>query len=290
MKKHLSILLLIAVVLGFVSASGVDAATFNQVLDRWSKSVKYIDREDDISNLEIEATYYSAEFIEAYIQREAENNLWTKQEADDYKYKFLQALRLDEMIPIQVKFINNGPTMHLGPFDIMVKLIIKGKSYKPADYDKRFNFAFQGSGKRGFFLNPSALSPFVNDHAMLKEIYESHWTEKNTENHPFWPRLSVTNITDYNQQENWYANITDVRKSTYFMRECRFLRCTSLELAYNLPKKITDRFRMQNVKFFARANNPFLITNFKTWDVELGEDGFNYPIQKTYALGLNISF
>ena len=144
MKKHLSILLLIAVVLGFVSASGVDAATFNQVLDRWSKSVKYIDREDDISNLEIEATYYSAEFIEAYIQREAENNLWTKQEADDYKYKFLQALRLDEMIPIQVKFINNGPTMHLGPFDIMVKLIIKGKSYKPADYDKRFNFAFQG--------------------------------------------------------------------------------------------------------------------------------------------------
>ena len=39
-----------------------------------------------------------------------------------------------------------------------------------------------------------------------------------------------------------------------------------------------------------RPNNPFLISNFKTWDVELGEDGFNYPIQKTYAVGLNISF
>ena len=114
----------IGIVCSLALASCAGAATFNQVLDRWSKSVKYIDREDDISNLEIEATYYSAEFIEAYIQREAENNLWTKQEADDYKYKFLQALRLDEMIPIQVKFINNGPTMHLGPFDIMVKLII----------------------------------------------------------------------------------------------------------------------------------------------------------------------
>ena len=156
--------------------------------------------------------------------------------------------------------------------------------------DWEFNFAFQGSGKRGFFLNPSALSPFVNDHAMLTEIYKSHWTEKTTENKPFWPRLSVLNITEYNKQENWYANITDVRKSTYFMRECSFLRCTSLELAYNLPKKVTDRFRMQNVKFFARANNPFLISNFKLWDVELGEDGFNYPIQKTYAIGLNISF
>lgn len=41
-----------------------------------------------------------------------------------------------------------------------------------------FSFSFQGAGKRGFFLNPSSLSPFVDDHAMLKEIYESHWTEK----------------------------------------------------------------------------------------------------------------
>ena len=153
-----------------------------------------------------------------------------------------------------------------------------------------FNFAFQGSGKRGFFMNPSALSPFVNDHAMLKEIYESHWTEKNVDNRPFWPRLSVLDITHYNKQEDWGENITDQRRSTYFMRECRFLRCTALELAYNLPQKIRQKLRMQNVKFFARANNPFLFSNFKLWDVELGSDGFNYPIQKTYALGVNISF
>ncbi|MCB6973004.1 TonB-dependent receptor [Butyricimonas sp. DFI.6.44] len=153
-----------------------------------------------------------------------------------------------------------------------------------------FNFAFQGSGKRGFFINPKALSPFVSNHAMLKEIYESHWTEKTTDNYPFWPRLSVTNIVDYNKQEDWYANETDVRKSTYFMRECRFLRCTSLELAYNLPGDLNKKLRLQNMKFFARVNNPFLISNFKTWDVELGENGFNYPIQKTYAIGLNFSF
>ena len=124
-----------------------------------------------------------------------------------------------------------------------------------------FNFSFQGSGKRGFFINPSALSPFVSDHAMLKEIYESHWTEKNVDNHPFWPRLSVQNITVYNKQEDWSANITDDRRSTYFMRECRFLRCTALEVAYNLPLSIRQKLHMQNVKFFARANNPFLISN-----------------------------
>ena len=91
-------------------------------------------------------------------------------------------------------------------------------------------------------------------------------------------------------EEDWYNTQTDVRKSTFFMRECRFLRCTSIELAYNLNQKALDKLRLNTVRFFARANNPFLISNFKVWDVELGEDGFNYPIQRTYSLGLTVSF
>ena len=42
------------------------------------------------------------------------------------------------------------------------------------------------------------------------------------------------------------------------MRECSFLRCTSIELAYNLPREFLQRLRMQTVKFYARVNNPFL--------------------------------
>ena len=145
--------LMTALAFALLAAQCVEAASFDQILDRWSKTRTYVDREDDISNLEIRVTYYSAEFIEAYIQKEADANLWTKQEADDYKYKFLKALRLDEMIPVQIYFNNNGPTMHLGPFDIMVSLRIKNKSYKPVDYDKRFNFAFQGK-KEGLVFFP----------------------------------------------------------------------------------------------------------------------------------------
>ncbi len=153
-----------------------------------------------------------------------------------------------------------------------------------------FSFAFQGSGKRSFFMDPAKISPFVGDNAMLTAIYKDHWTEGNMSNKPFWPRLSTYNITKHNPQEDWDVEITDVRKSTYFMRECSFLRCTSLELAYNLPENLRNKLKMKNVKFFVRANNPFLISNFKVWDVELGENGFNYPIQKTYSVGLNFSF
>ena len=65
MKKTLALLLLITAAFTLASASCSYAAPFDRILDRWSKSVKYIDTEDDISHLEIRATYYSAEFIEA---------------------------------------------------------------------------------------------------------------------------------------------------------------------------------------------------------------------------------
>ncbi|ANZ44721.1 hypothetical protein [Cloacibacillus porcorum] len=152
MKKFTSLLILLTALLIYPSVVPAScAATFAQVLQRWTKSTKVID--EDGGNLEIRATYYSSEFIEALVQKEAKDNLWTQQEMEDYKYKFLGSLRLDEMIPIQVEFINNGPTMHMGPFDIMVKLRIKNKAYKPVDYDKRFNFQFQGK-KEGLIFFP----------------------------------------------------------------------------------------------------------------------------------------
>lgn len=74
------------------------------------------------------------------------------------------------------------------------------------------------------------------------------------------------------------------------MRECKFLRCTALSLAYNLPKKWLNKINLQNAKLSFTTNNPFCFTNFKIWDVELGNDGFNYPIQKTYSVSLSVNF
>lgn len=154
-----------------------------------------------------------------------------------------------------------------------------------------FSFAFQGSGKRSFFIDPSQLSPFVHDHAMLSKIYQDHWSDDNMADRPFWPRLSTYNLVKHNPQEDWYnSNNVETIKSTYFMRSCSFLRCTQLEFAYNLPKKLMQRWGMKNIKLSLKANNPFCFTNFKLWDVELGESGFNYPIQRTYSVSVNLNF
>ena len=148
-KKILAVLAVISFILAFGSAAF--AAPFDQVLQRWTKSRKFVD--EDGANLEVKATYYSAEFVDALVLNEAQKNLWTKQEAEDYKAKLLGSLRLNEVIPIQIEFINNGPTMYLGPFDIMAKMRIGNKVYKAVDYDKRFNFKFQGK-KEGLIYFP----------------------------------------------------------------------------------------------------------------------------------------
>lgn len=153
------------------------------------------------------------------------------------------------------------------------------------------NFAFQGSGKRTFFMDPVAISPFYKDQAMLKSIYKDHWSEDNMAVRPFWPRLSTYPINSHNPQEGWnHSRDAEVRKSTYFMRECNFLRCTSLEVGYNLPKKTIRKLGLKNLKVSLKTNNLFSITNFKEWDVELGDNGFNYPIQRTYSVAININF
>ena len=153
-----------------------------------------------------------------------------------------------------------------------------------------FTCSFQGSGKRTFFMDPMALSPFTNNHALLKEIADDHWSDDNMAKKPFWPRLSNQMINAHNPQEYWNDSEVEVRKSTYFMRECTFLRCTAITLAYSLPRRWMDRWKLQNVKLAISTNNPFCFSDFKIWDVELGRNGFNYPIQRTYSVGLNVSF
>lgn len=126
------------------------AAAIDNILLRWRKTALY---EENTSNLTVAVTYYSAELVEAEIQAEAEKNLWTQDELERYKYRYLQMLNLAEMIPIKVEFVNNGPTMYPGPFDKMIDMKIGNKTYEPVDYDKRMNFSFQGEKEGLVFFN-----------------------------------------------------------------------------------------------------------------------------------------
>ena len=133
------VLALLGVFLAVGVASALNVAP---ILARWSRTQNF--KNDLDGKLDVTATYYAAEYVEAQVQAEAEKNLWTGSELETYKYTFLKGLRLDEMIAVRLEFDNRGPSMHMAPFDEQVVLWIGGKSYKPAEYDPRFNFKLQG--------------------------------------------------------------------------------------------------------------------------------------------------
>ena len=161
MKKKVLAILLVACLILALAFSVAFAATkkkdgeskqskqlrsgFQNTMSKWIRtSDKKYEEGEKASYVEVEAAYFSTEYIEAHIQDQAQKNLWTQQEIDNYKFQYLQTLQLDKMIPFLVHIDNSGPSMHMAPFDNIVKLRIGSKTYKPVDYDKRFNFRLLG--------------------------------------------------------------------------------------------------------------------------------------------------
>ena len=75
----------------------------------------------------------------------------------------------------------------------------------------------------------------------------------------------------------------------------------SLEIGYTLPKGILDRISLQNIRLYANAYNLLTFTKLKYLDPEfyttnditkagLTDLGYNYPINKSYSIGLTAKF
>jgi len=161
-----------------------------------------------------------------------------------------------------------------------------------------FSFFFQGSAQSSFFIDPVAMGPFLqrniyknndpntnqvihsgkNNNAMLQAWADSYWSETNRDIYALWPRLS-TEVVNNNTQA-----------STWFQRDGSFLRLKSVELGYTLPKKLTEKARISNLRVYASGLNLLLFSKFDLWDVEMGGNGMGYPIQRVYNVGLNVSF
>lgn len=74
------------------------------------------------------------------------------------------------------------------------------------------------------------------------------------------------------------------------MRNASFLRLKQLEFGYTIPKQITGKIGMNNLRFYVSGTNLLLFSKFKMWDVEMAGNGLGYPIQRVVNFGLNFTF
>ena len=155
---------------------------------------------------------------------------------------------------------------------------------------KGFDFSvfFQGLGRESFWIDATSAyntstnrygtAPFVNNGQLLKAYSDSHWSEDNRDIYALYPRYSA------------YENKNNTQVSTWWMRDGSFLRLKQMEFGYTLPQKFTNKIHIDNLRVYFQGNNLFCWSKFDLWDPELAGEGFNYPIQRTFNIGLNVTF
>jgi TonB-linked SusC/RagA family outer membrane protein len=148
---------------------------------------------------------------------------------------------------------------------------------------------FQGVARESFWISTTddsstgriSTAPFLNNTQLLKAYADSHWSEENQDIYALWPRFSTVSSLGHNN---------NIQQSTWFMQNGAFLRVKQIELGYSVPQNVLARIKLSSARIYLNTSNPFIWSEFKLWDAEMGGEGLGYPIQKVFNLGIQVSF
>ena len=139
---------------------------------------------------------------------------------------------------------------------------------------------FQGAAKASIDTYQFMTVPFENNGSNTGyEYFNNRWTVDNQ--HAKYPRATTAPASNNNQDSDfWY-------KST------SYIRLKTATLGYTLPKRITDRLQIGDIRFYVVAQNLFTHSNhIKHVDPEMGYDDREtaYPLMKSTTFGIDITF
>ena len=105
-------------------------------------------------------------------------------------------------------------------------------------------------------------------------VRRDYWTPENTD--AKFPRAGSDSASD--------------QVSTFWIEDTSFLRLKNLNVSYQLPTSVVSKWGLSNLKFFFMGTNLFLLQDkIKSYDPE-NSSITNYPLMRSYSLGVNISF
>jgi TonB-linked outer membrane protein, SusC/RagA family/TonB-dependent outer membrane receptor, SusC/RagA subfamily, signature region len=107
----------------------------------------------------------------------------------------------------------------------------------------------------------------------------TRWTPENRDTD--FPRLSYVSDT-------W-----NTIPSTRFLYSATYARLKNIDFSYSLPRKLLSHWNLTAVKLHLRGDNILTFFGHKGLDPEQTVSGstyYRYPAQKSYSLGINVSF
>lgn len=140
-----------------------------------------------------------------------------------------------------------------------------------------FSMMFQGVGSNPVYYNNQAFRfVTVMGQSLNKDITDNAWTPGN----PYDSKYPILR-----NNSNGKNNIA----SDAFVHNAAYLRCKNIQFGYTVPRKITQKFFVDNLKIYTSIDNLFTITKFPGLDPEVAAN-VGYPSVRQYSIGINVSF
>ncbi|MFI3266977.1 MAG: SusC/RagA family TonB-linked outer membrane protein, partial [Rikenellaceae bacterium] len=157
-----------------------------------------------------------------------------------------------------------------------------GSSFKFRNFDASFQFNYKVGGKvynSGFSYDMQVGHYYFGP--VTNYVYENSWTPENTD----------TDVPIFVAGDDSNANATSSR----FLMDASYLRLSNLSIGYTLPRSVSSRLKLDNVRIFATADNLFTVTasDYIGFDPECGSTGIQswvYPTATTYMFGVQLGF
>lgn len=168
--------------------------------------------------------------------------------------------------------------------------IISGGVIPEYTYQFSMNLGFKGFEVNAFFQGVQnintyasliAAQPFWFGTAVTKEWITDAWTPEN-------PNARLPILTTYESSVN-----ENFRNSDFWLRDASYLRLKNLQIGYSLPKKVTGRYGLSNLKLYVNGQNFLTFSKMKDFDPEKNINGNNFyehPTVKMYTMGINATF
>jgi len=172
-----------------------------------------------------------------------------------------------------------------------------------------FSFFIQGIGRRQYyptyylFWGPYQ-QPYANTYDHLLDHYrasdddpalmaqhsqayiDAGLANANTEN-PEYPHLQAW-LADYR------VNNGLAIPQTKYLLNAAYARLKNVTLGYTLPQELTQRVRIDRLRFYVSGENLFEVSEIKDFidpeAIEQSFGGYAYPFQRRYAFGVNVDF
>jgi TonB-linked SusC/RagA family outer membrane protein len=124
---------------------------------------------------------------------------------------------------------------------------------------------------------------FVSDYA---NKFEPNAIE-NGANVNYWTPENPTN--DYPRPNSNLSRAALPFATTLGYKDGSFVKIRNITLGYTLPKTFTQKFHINNLRWYVSAKNYFTFSKVKDYDPE-GEGSFDRPLTKLIVTGLNLEF